>query len=63
MGEMGQAGEKWDKKRGEVGQMRLSVLGVKKAPDCAVAGLEASGKSRQRQMGRCQLRQHHSRSK
>ena len=29
-GEMGQAGEKWDKKCGEVGQMRLPGFDVKK---------------------------------
>ena len=61
---MGQTGEKCDKKWGEVGQRRLSGLDVKTAPDSsAVAGPEVPDSSRQSQMRRCQLSQHHSRSK
>ena len=36
-----EAGEKWDKTWGEVGQMRLSGLAVKVAPDSVVTGQEA----------------------
>ena len=52
---MEQAREKWDKKWGELGRMRLTGLDVKTAPDSAVAGLEARGKSRLSQMERCQV--------
>ena len=36
-GEMEQAGEKWDKTWGEVGQMRLSGFTERTAPDSVVA--------------------------
>ena len=45
-GEIGQAGENWDKKWGEVGQMRLSGVDVKTAPNGVVAGLDAPAGSR-----------------
>ena len=54
---MGQAREKWDKRWGEVRQTRLPGLDDKTAPDSSVTVLEASGRSRQSQMGRFQLSQ------
>ena len=36
-GEMGRAGEKWDKTWGEVGQMRLSGFAERTAPDSVMA--------------------------
>ena len=39
--EMGHAGEKWNKMRGKVGEIRLSGLAVKTAPNGVVAGPKA----------------------
>ena len=36
-GEIGQDGEKWDKTRGELGQMRLSVFAERTAPDSVMS--------------------------
>ena len=42
-GDMGQAGEKWDKSWGEVGQIRLSGLAVKKNSARQCGGRPGSG--------------------